>query len=127
MLTFSCDEPLQLRYREPGFQENQYRLGNTVGFWRPSVWSSALGLTATRIEFPVPAAENTDSFHFEIDAPKGIQITQASLLAGRPKQDRLSLDHVQGGFPTVGLHVIEVPTDLFPGLKSACKSSPADG
>ena len=109
VLTFSCDEPLHLRYHEPGFQENQYRLGKTLGFWRPSVWSSALGLTATRIEFPVPAAENTDSFHFEIDAPKGIQITRASLLAGRPKQARSSLDHVQGGFPTVGLHVIEVP------------------
>lgn len=99
LLTFSCDEPLHLRYREPGFQGKQYRLGEMLGFWRPPVWTSALGLTATRIEFPVPAAENTDSFHFEIDAPKGVQITEASLLAGRPGQARLSLDHGQGGFP----------------------------
>ncbi len=58
---------------------------------------------------PVPAAENTASFHFEIDAPKGVQIAKASLLAGRPRHRRPSLDHVEGGFPTVGLHVIEVP------------------
>jgi hypothetical protein len=109
VLTFSCDEPLHLRYREPGFQKNRYELGRALRFWRPSVWCSALGLTTTRIEFPVPAAENTASFHFEIDTPKGVQIAAASLLAGRPKQERPSLDHVQGGFPTVGLHVIEVP------------------
>jgi hypothetical protein len=109
VLTFSCDEPLHLRYRKPGFRENKYKLGKMLRFWRPIVWCSALGLTATRIEFPVPAAENTASFHFEIDAPKGVQIARASLLAGRPKHPHPSFDHVQGGFPTVGLHVIEVP------------------
>lgn len=109
VLTFCCDEPLNLRYREPGFKENRYRLGKIIGFWRPIVWGSALGLLTTRIEFPVPAAENTASFHFEIDAPKGVQITKASLLAGRPEEARPSFDHVQGRFPTVGLHVIEVP------------------
>jgi hypothetical protein len=109
VLTFSCDEPLHLRYREPGFTENKYRLGDILKSWRAVVWRSALGLTATRIEFPVPAAENTASFHFEIDAPKGLQIVEASLLAGRPQEAEPSLDHVQGGFPTVGLHVIEVP------------------
>ena len=57
----------------------------------------------------MPAAENAASFHFEIDAPKGVEITEASLLAGRPREAALSSDHVQGGFPTVGLHVIEVP------------------
>jgi hypothetical protein len=77
--------------------------------WRPSVWWSALGLTPTRVRFPVPAAENAASFHFEIDAPRGVQIAEASLLAGRPSGTCPSFDHVQGGFPTVGLHVIEVP------------------
>jgi hypothetical protein len=73
------------------------------------VWCSALGFTTTRVRFPVPAAENTDSFHFEIDAPKGVQIAEASLLAGRPGHLNPSFDRVRGGFPTAGLHVIEVP------------------
>ena len=109
VLTFSCDEPLHLHYREPSFENNEYALRKRLGFWRPIVWCSALGLVATRIEFPVPAAENTASFHFEIDAPKGVQITEASLLAGRPAEPKPSLDHVRGGSPTVGLHVVEVP------------------
>ena len=62
-----------------------------------------------RIHFPVPAAENAASFHFEIDAPEGVQILEASLLAGLPGNPNPSFDHVQGSFPTVGLHVIEVP------------------
>ena len=109
VLTFSCDEPLHLRYRETGFMDNHYKLGKSLGFWRPIVWCSALGLTTTRIEFPVPAAENSASFHFEIDAPKGVEIAEATLLAGRPVQPDPSLDHIRGGYPTVGLHVIEVP------------------
>jgi hypothetical protein len=110
-LTFCCDEPLDLHYREPGYEEKEdkYKLGDRLRAWRPRVWCSALGLTTTRIRFPVPAAENAASFHFEIDAPKGVQIVEASLLAGRPKEADPSFDHVQGGFPTVGLHVIEVP------------------
>jgi hypothetical protein len=110
-LTFSCDEPLDPHYREPGYEqtEDKYKLGAKLMAWHPRVWCSALGLTTTRIRFPVPAAENAASFHFEIDAPKGVQIVEASLLAGRPKEAAPSFDHVQGGFPTVGLHVIEVP------------------
>jgi hypothetical protein len=110
VLTFSCDEPLHLRYRKPGYTvEGHYKLGENLNPLHPVVWRSALGLTTTRVRFPVPAAENTDSFHFEIDAPKGVQIAEASLLAGRPGARKPSFDHVQGGFPTVGLHVIEVP------------------
>jgi hypothetical protein len=110
-LTFCCDEPLDLHYRKPGYEkeEGRYKLGDRLRAWRPRVWCAALGLTTTRIRFPVPAAENAASFHFEIDAPKGVQIVEASLLAGRPKEENPSFDHVQGGFPTVGLHVIEVP------------------
>lgn len=108
-LTFCCDEPLALRYRRAGFQDGVYQLGKTLSPWQPRVWLSALGFTTTRIRFPVPAAENAASFHFEIDAPKGVQIAEASLLAGRPEHADPSFDHVQGGFSTVGLHVIEVP------------------
>jgi len=110
VLTFSCDEPLTLRYRKPGLKDGQWELGPKLRPLTRTVLFSALGLTATRIRFPVPAAENTASFHFEIDAPPGIQIVEASLLAGRPQDEEPpSLDHVKGGFPTVGLHVIEVP------------------
>jgi hypothetical protein len=108
-LKFCCDEPLHLFYREPGFTGKTYQLGDKLKPWCPIVWRSALGLATTRIRFPVPAAENTASFHFEIDAPPGVQIADASLLAGRPGEANPSLDYVQGGFPTVGLHVIEVP------------------
>jgi len=109
VLTFCCDEPLQLRYRKSGYNDGTYTLGKRLNPLHPVVWGSALGFTTTRVRFPVPAVENTDSFHFEIDAPKGVQIAEASLLAGRPGTERPSFDHVQGGFPTVGLHVIEVP------------------
>lgn len=123
VLTFSSDEPLHLRYRRPGFDEETgvYKRGRDLRPWHPTVWCSALGFTTTRIRFPVPAAENAASFHFEIDAPRGVQIAEASLLAGRPDldwgphdarrkdDDKLSFDRVRGGFPTVGLHVVEVP------------------
>lgn len=110
-LVFCCDEPLQLSYRESGYNGETYELGKKLGPWHPSAWCSALGLTTTRIRFPIPAAENAASFHFEIDAPKGVQIAEASLLAGRPGEHDgpPPYDHVQGGYPTVALHVIEVP------------------
>ena len=118
VLTFSCDEPLYLHYREPGHKKGNhksgsetdtYELGKTLKPWRLAVLGSALGLMPTRIQFPVPGAENAASFHFEIDAPKGVQIVEASLLAGPPGGASPAFDRVQGCFPTVGLHVIEVP------------------
>jgi hypothetical protein len=118
VLTFSYDEPLYLHYREPGHtkgnhksgrEANTYELGKTLKPWRLTVLGSALGLTPTRIQFPVPGAENAASFHFEIDAPKGVQIVEASLLAGPPGGMSPPFDRVQGCFSTVGLHVIEVP------------------
>jgi hypothetical protein len=109
VLIFSSDEPLSLHYRKPGWKGDKYELGSKLKPWTRTVLCSALGLTTTRIRFPVPSAENTASFHFEIDAPPGVQIVEASLLAGRPNDEMPSFDHVQGGFPTVGLHVIEVP------------------
>jgi len=118
VLTFSCDEPLYLRYREPGHKKGNhkpdrephaYELGGTLKPWRLTVLGAALGLTPTRIQFPVPAAENAASFHFEVDAPQGLQIVEASLLAGPPGDMKPEFDRVQGCFPTVGLHVIEVP------------------
>lgn len=118
VVTFSCDEPLYLHYRSSGHKKakngsaqdvHTYGLGKKLGVWRFTVWAAALGLRPTMIRFPVPAAENAASFHFEIDAPKGLQIVEASLLAGPPGHARPSFDRVEGNFPTVGLHVIEVP------------------
>jgi len=118
VLKFSCDEPLYLHYRQPGHKNGNsksddevhtYGLGKKLGPWRLTVFRAALGLTPTRIRFPVPAAENAASFHFEIDAPKGLQIVEASLLAGPPGGAEPAFDRVTGCFPTVGLHVIEVP------------------
>jgi hypothetical protein len=118
VLTFSCDEPLYLHYQSSGHKKGNngtaedvdtYGMVKKLGVWRFTVWAAALGLRPTVIQFPVPAAENAASFHFEIDAPKGLQIVEASLLAGRPGREKPSFDHMKGNLPTVGLHVIEVP------------------
>jgi len=95
--------------------------------------SAAMGFSTTRIVFPVPAAELAASFHFEISAPPEVSIVKAALLAGRPKPEaktsalpavgevngsammkerqrrRPSFDSIDGGYPTVDLHVAGVP------------------
>jgi len=70
-----------------------------------------LGLTPTRMRFQVPAAENTASYHFEAAAPLGVRIVRASLVAGRPNEPsrHISIDHVVGHAPNVGLHAVEIP------------------
>jgi hypothetical protein len=75
-------------------------------------WLPRLGFRSSTISFPTPAAENCQSYHFEITAPSGIQISAASMIAGRPNElDGVppSWDRVAGGFPVVGLHVCGVP------------------
>jgi hypothetical protein len=93
----------------------------------PSV-RAAMGFAPTVIEFPVPAAELAASFHFQISAPPEVSIADAALLAGRPNmhrseclengarttmrgrvRNRPSFDHIGGGYPTVDLHVVDVP------------------
>lgn len=72
---------------------------------------AALGLSATRVRFQVPSAENATSYHFEITAPSGVRIVKATLLAGRPNQEekRISADGVTGHSTIVGLHAVEIP------------------
>jgi hypothetical protein len=72
-----------------------------------------LGITATRVRFQIPAAENAASYHFEATAPPGVRIVSAALLAGRPHDTsrRVSRDRVVGHSPTVGLHAVEIPNN----------------
>jgi hypothetical protein len=104
--------------------------------WGLTAFSAAMGFSPTRIKFPVPAAELAGSFHFEISAPPEVSIIKSVLLAGRPipesatqaasatctasqgsqytlmkdrERRRPSFDAISGGYPTVDLHVADVP------------------
>ena len=106
--------------------------GRRMWRWERPARVASLGMTPTLIRFPVPAAELAASFHFEVSAPPDVSIVEASLLAGppnlymgeSPEEDlrawksssngrtlrrRPSFDSVDGGYPTVDLHVIDVP------------------
>jgi hypothetical protein len=94
-----------------------YKRRPFVPKWNRHRVMAALGWAPTRVRFPVPAAENATSFHFEIEAPPGVDVVQASLLAGVPdegseesrKPRRPSFDRSCRPLPTVGLHVTGVP------------------
>jgi hypothetical protein len=130
IIHMSTDEPLALYYRKPGLPtpEEQVKAGPTNGMayergprvnrFHPHQLGASLGLIPAKIRFPVPAAENAASFHFEVAAPPGVDIVEASMLAGRPHEmddadsetDRhVSFDRVKLRLPTVGLHVAAVP------------------
>ncbi len=77
------------------------RLAATLG-WRP-----------TKIRLETPGAARAASYHFEFQAPPGVQVVSATLLAGRPNEpesERASVDRIVGHAPVIGLHAIEVPT-----------------
>ncbi len=141
VVKFSYDEPLTLRYAKSSYKQTHDNAGKCKEEYenttlRPLGWTAlraAMGFSATRIEFPVPAAELAASFHFEVSAPPEVSIVRAALLAGRtgPKdkapappadgqfngpvkmknrqQRRPSFDSIGGGYPTVDLHVADVP------------------
>jgi hypothetical protein len=143
IIHMSIDEPLTFCYRHPGLpwpaegadqlggtppDVVSYRRGDPVRWRNPDRLGEALGYLPTRIRFPVPAAENAASFHFEVEAPPGVDIVEASMLAGRPQlqpktdeaagqvlsekekaERRVSFDRVKLCLPTIGLHVAAVP------------------
>ena len=141
VVKFSYDEPLTLRYAKSSYQSTHDTAGKCQEEYenttlRPLGWTAlraAMGFSATRIEFPVPAAELAASFHFEVSAPPEVSIIKAALLAGRPRPEakapappadgqvngpvkmkdrqkrRPSFDSIGGGYPTVDLHVADVP------------------
>jgi hypothetical protein len=111
-----------------------YRLGTPMGWWKSIPRRAGLGRIPTVIRFPVPAAELAASYHFEVTAPPNVSIVDATLLAGRPNlhahpnlpghdlawyqspandqrrhRRRPSYDRIRGGYPTVNLHVVDVP------------------
>lgn len=102
VIKFSYDEPLSLEYKS---HETGVRGDGPGRLW------AALGWEPMRIRFPTPAAENCQSYHFEVEAPAGVHIVEATMLAGRPsdRQVRPSFDQVGGGFPRANLHVADVP------------------
>jgi hypothetical protein len=116
LLRMSFDEPTEWEYqistvREQPGGSHQYEAGRRLPWHDLSDVAAAFGLRPTRVRFQVPAAENAASYHFELAAPAGVQIVEASLLAGRPNDPwrHVSADHVVGHTPTVGLHAVEVP------------------
>lgn len=115
IVRYRYDEPLSLVYKVGGYDQQLQRRNRAqqpLRAWSPPRWKAALGLSPTAVRFPVPAAEGSQSFHFEVEAPQGLLIASASLVAGRPGQKNVpgtSWDHVGGGFPVVGLHVCDVP------------------
>ena len=114
ILSMSFDEPTSWTYQHPFLRRTDnrswtYRAG--LPCRRLARLSALLGFAPIRVRFQTPGAEYAASYHFEITAPPGVQITQATLLAGRPNDPRakVSFDRIVGHSPTVGLHAVEVP------------------
>jgi hypothetical protein len=145
VVKFSYDEPFTLRHYRPSYRRGPDGMpvdrGESTKLKPYSATSlkAALGFAPTVIEFPVPAAELTASFHFQIAAPPEVSIAGAALLAGRPgapgredpdatgpavtepvaevdrppmktrRRPRPSFDRIGGGYPIVDLHLVDVP------------------
>jgi hypothetical protein len=116
LLTMSFVEPIAWRpeHAELAPQADDVWTYEPLGPAPPSLGrlASGLGWRPTRMRFQTPSAEHAASYHFEVIAPKGVRIVEATLLAGRPHvtpEPRLSVDHVRGDSLTIGLHAVEVP------------------
>lgn len=133
--------------KAPTYEEGPY-----LRPWRAAPLLARLGLTPTLIRFPVPAAELAASFHFEVRAPNEVSIVRARILGGRPRAapparysrrddsdgDRdgrrvrrrhesewlPSFDDVAGGYPTVDLHIADVPYGSLSRAQVALQANP---
>ena len=130
------------------------RTGVDLRWWRRAPMLAGLGLQPTLIRFPTAGAELAASFHVEITAPPEVSIVRADLLADtpnlrfdesgpeadrrkcqeerdrpRPRPWRLrrrpSYDSVGGGYPTVDLHVADVPWGSLSRAQVELQASPA--
>jgi hypothetical protein len=135
VLHMSVEEPLNFSHEskeseQPAAEPDPARSGRTrrangsvIGWFKRDMHTlaAAMGWATTKVRFPVPAAENATSFHFEIQAPPGVDIVEASIIAAVPeieggKSKTLNLwqyDHIRMRLPTVGLHVTAVPNGSF--------------
>jgi hypothetical protein len=134
VLRMSVEEPLDISYEpeepelssaEPDLARSRRRRakGGVIRRfkWQMYALAAAMGWTTTKVRFRVPAAENATGFHFEIQAPPGVDIVEASILAAVPEtsgEEAESLhpwqyDHIRMRLPTVGLHVASVPNGSF--------------
>jgi hypothetical protein len=114
LLTMSFVEPIDWSYQRAELKKD----GTAWEYhpFQPAPWdrdrvASLLGWRPTRIRFQTPSAENAASYHFEVVAPKGVRIAEATLIAGRPHdpERRLTVDHIRADSLTVGLHAVDVP------------------
>lgn len=126
-----------------------YLEGEFLSPWRKAPLLARLGLTPTLIRFPVSAAELAASFHFEVEAPPEVSIVRGELIAGRPnavppeagssqenprpnahrtKRNEAewipSFDAVIGGYPTIDLHVADVPYGSLGRAQVALQATP---
>ncbi len=121
LIRMSFVEPIRWPYQRStltpeddgsGRQVPRYRTRQHMPwYWRLTRLSAVFGLAPTRLRFQVPTAERGASYHFEMVAPEGGRIGQATLIAGRPneKTRNFTEDHVEHDTLHVGLHAVEVP------------------
>src|SRR5580693_4685081 len=99
VLCMSVEEPLDFSYEseEPELYEaepeparsQRSRAKRALRWfkWQMYALATAMGWRTTKVRFRVPAAENATSFHFQIQAPPGVDIVEASILAAVPEVD----------------------------------------
>jgi hypothetical protein len=131
IVKFAYDEPLDLHF-QPGtsglrrhkdeprdLSPPAYVPQVSAGWERPSILKAELGLDPIRIRFPISSADSAQSFHLEVTAPPGTIICSGQALTSRPDQSNPEFpiefvsDCVSGVYPTVDLHLVDVPNGSF--------------
>jgi hypothetical protein len=100
MLVPIADGATQRRVLKFGYDEPFIRQG---GAW------TLLAGEPLKARFEVPAAEEAESFHFEVAVPEGLQISRGILSAVGNMDDAPDPDERIGGFPRMHLHVRDFP------------------